>query len=86
MILLLFIFHYSLYLLGAVTPQKPPRGVYCEYGESHAVALRKGMEALPARAPHRPLCFYEKYAIIEASDIHYSFYEVTTYVYLSRMR
>ena len=51
MILLLFIFHYSLYLLGAVTPQKPPRGVYCEYGESHAVALRKGMEAGTARCP-----------------------------------
>ena len=57
MILLLFIFHYSLYLLGAVTNEKPPRGVYCEYGESHAAAARREM---PAGAPRPPHCAFSE--------------------------
>ena len=35
--------------LGAVTYEKPPRGVYCDSWESHAAALRRRMEAGTAR-------------------------------------
>ena len=36
-----FTIHCSLYPLGAVTPQKPPRGVYNECWESHAAGSRR---------------------------------------------
>ena len=55
-----FTIHYSLDPLGAVTYEKPPRGVYRECGESHAAAVRREMEAGTARCPRglpaRPRC------------------------------
>ncbi len=51
---------YSLCLMGVVTFEKPPRGVYCECWVSHAAALRR--ETAAGSAPRPPAAF-QKYLL-----------------------
>ena len=44
-----FTIHHSLFPLGAVTIEKPPRGVYRAYWERHTAGSRREMEAGTAR-------------------------------------
>ena len=75
----LFILHYSPFTLsiGAVAPQKPPRGVCCECWVSHAAGSRRKMPARATRPEgngcgHCPpprsrlfknICFFRRYVL-----------------------